>query len=678
MSSPSAFRDDINGLRAWAVLAVVLFHFGVPGFVGGFVGVDVFFVISGYLMTGIITRGLERNNFSYLGFCMARAARILPALLVLCTVLLILGYFTLTPLDYRNLATHAFSSVTFIANFKYWDEAGYFDTASHEKWLLHTWSLSVEWQFYLLLPLLLMAVWARWRSRRAMLAATVLVLAASLGLNLWATIANPSLAFFLLPPRAWELLAGGVVFLWAERRITSANLSMRQGRALAGLGLLMIIGAVGLLDANSAWPGWRALAPVLGTAMVIAAAQQGFWLTCNPILRWTGERSYSIYLWHWPVYVASRYLGLSEQVSVVVVMAVVTALLAEASYRWAELPCRLILGRLSLRKSVGIAACATFAVATLALTIRTLDGVAGRLPAQAEWAAAKSEDSNPRNNCTLHRGLASPACHWGGDDTKPPSLAVVGDSHAVSILTAVAQTLPAGVGPAVQWTYSGCSFMLGSAPAPAHQQRYGSTYLCGPFQDWAADQIRHLPPTAPLLIVNRYAGHVFGGRGDRTRFIGSATQFDGATPATEAETIAAASEAIIRTACAFAPQRRVLLLRPIPEMPVDVPRTLARQIMMGLAPVVSVPRHLYEQRNAWVWKAQDEAARRCGAEILDPTPYLCDAQRCYGNRDGIVLYHDADHLSETGNKVLVGMFTQALARSTALRPAAGHVAGQNQ
>ncbi|HUD33330.1 MAG TPA: acyltransferase, partial [Variovorax sp.] len=155
----SGFRGDINGLRAWAVVAVVLYHFGIPGLHGGFVGVDVFFAISGFLMTGIVVQALERDRFSVWQFYLARARRIVPALVVLCATLMALGWRLLLPSDYKALGTHAWSSVAFMSNFKYWREAGYFDAGSHDKWLLHTWSLAVEWQFYLVLPLVLLAVW---------------------------------------------------------------------------------------------------------------------------------------------------------------------------------------------------------------------------------------------------------------------------------------------------------------------------------------------------------------------------------------------------------------------------------------------------------------------------------------------------------------------------------------
>lgn len=190
------FRQDINGLRALAVLIVVLFHFGIPYAQGGFVGVDVFFVISGYLMTGIIVRRLETGKFSLLGFYLDRARRIIPALAALCGVLLLLGGLWLLPTEYRLLGKHVASSISFLSNAVFWLESGYFDLESHQKWLLHTWSLSVEWQFYLLYPLLLLGVFRLCRAntvRWLVLAATLLSFALSVyASSRWASANHPA------------------------------------------------------------------------------------------------------------------------------------------------------------------------------------------------------------------------------------------------------------------------------------------------------------------------------------------------------------------------------------------------------------------------------------------------------------------------------------------------------
>lgn len=299
------FRKDINGLRAIAVIAVLLFHFNPSWLPGGFAGVDVFFVISGFLMTGIIFRGIEQNNFSLLKFYVARVNRIVPALVALCLFLLIFGWFYLTPLDYKALGKHVAGSLTFVSNIFYWRESGYFDASSLEKWLLHTWSLSIEWQFYILYPLVLIAIKRTFSPaaiKPLILTATVL----SFTLCLFVTYKHPSASYFLLPTRAWEMLMGGVAYLYP---FTTKG---RQKRALELLGLAFIIGSYFLVSADTPWPGYLSLFPVLGTFLVIQAQRQQSMLTGNIVFEKIGLWSYSIYLWHWPIVVAIYYYSLNE------------------------------------------------------------------------------------------------------------------------------------------------------------------------------------------------------------------------------------------------------------------------------------------------------------------------------------------------------------------------------
>ena len=199
------FRYDINGLRAIAVIAVVLFHFNPAWIKGGFAGVDVFFVISGFLMTGIIFKGLENDSFNLFKFYVDRANRIVPALVVLCLVLLVFGWFYLAPFDYKALSKHVTSSSWFISNVVFWREAGYFDAAAHEKWLLHTWSLSVEWQFYIIYPIALV-VFKQLLSLKNLKRLIILGVGIGFLFNVVATIKWPDAAYFLLPTRAWEMM----------------------------------------------------------------------------------------------------------------------------------------------------------------------------------------------------------------------------------------------------------------------------------------------------------------------------------------------------------------------------------------------------------------------------------------------------------------------------------------
>lgn len=296
------FRTDINGLRAIAVLGVVLFHFLGNALPGGFAGVDVFFVISGFLMTAIIFRGLQAQTFKVTDFYLARARRIVPTLTVLCIVLLPLGWIYLHPIDFGTLGKHAIGSLSFTSNFMYIKESGYFDEASKEKWLLHTWSLSVEWQFYVVYPIALVMLrkFMRLQFLRYVL---VLGAVASFALCVYATGRWPSSAFYLLPTRAWEMLVGGLAFLYP------LQLSNPVKKWLEALGIGLIVASyVGLSDAT-AWPGYWAALPVAGALLVITAHREQSWISGNALFQWLGAVSYSVYLWHWPVVVWLNYSG---------------------------------------------------------------------------------------------------------------------------------------------------------------------------------------------------------------------------------------------------------------------------------------------------------------------------------------------------------------------------------
>lgn len=290
------FRYDINGLRAIAVIAVVLFHFNPAWVPGGFAGVDVFFVISGFLMTGIIFRGLENDSFNLFKFYVARAHRIIPALLAVCVAVLVLGWLFLPPFEYKPLGKHIASSVVFLSNFVYWKEAGYFGVASHSKWLLHTWSLSVEWQFYIIYPLVLLGL-KRFLSLENLKRLIVLGTVLGFAFSVVATMKWSNPAYYLLPTRAWEMMMGGVAFLYPW------NLTDQKKKLVEIAGLVLILGAYAFVSSDNLWPGYLAIIPVLGAYLMIVANQQSSVITNNLAFQNIGKWSYSIYLWHWPVMV---------------------------------------------------------------------------------------------------------------------------------------------------------------------------------------------------------------------------------------------------------------------------------------------------------------------------------------------------------------------------------------
>jgi peptidoglycan/LPS O-acetylase OafA/YrhL len=297
------FREDINGLRAVAVIAVLLFHFDPTWLPGGFAGVDVFFVISGFLMTAIIYRGLEQQRFSLLKFYIARANRIIPALAVLCIALLLFGFFYLTPWEYRALGKHAASSIGFVSNIIYWMESGYFDAASKQKWLLHTWSLAVEWQFYIIYPLLLMLL-AKLIPLQKVKTVILVGTVAGLLFSVISTELWPDASYYLLSSRAWQMMLGGVAFFYPLRVKAAYQLPLEW------FGLALIIFSYCWFSKDNAWPGYLALLPALGVFLVIQAQRQKSLLTNNVVMQKIGASSYSIYLWHWPVVVFGYYFAI--------------------------------------------------------------------------------------------------------------------------------------------------------------------------------------------------------------------------------------------------------------------------------------------------------------------------------------------------------------------------------
>jgi peptidoglycan/LPS O-acetylase OafA/YrhL len=299
------FRKDINGLRAIAVIAVVLFHFNPAWMPGGFAGVDVFFVISGFLMTGIIFRGIEQENFSILKFYVARGNRIIPALAVLCLVLLVFGWFYLTPLEYKALGKHVGGSMVFLSNAMFWGESGYFDTASHGKWLLHTWSLSAEWQFYIIYPLMLV-IMRKLMSVKVMKATVLIGTVLGFIFCVFATYTWPNAAYYLLPTRAWEMMIGGVAYLYP------IALQEKRKKLVEWFGLTLIVGSYLLISKDYPWPGYLALFPVLGAFLLIQAQRNDSFITSNVFSQKIGAWSYSIYLWHWPLVVGIYYFSLNE------------------------------------------------------------------------------------------------------------------------------------------------------------------------------------------------------------------------------------------------------------------------------------------------------------------------------------------------------------------------------
>lgn len=373
-------RADINGLRGLSVALVVAYHLQLRGAGGGFVGVDVFFVISGYLMTRIVWQGIEDGDFHYGRFLLARARRIAPALAALLLALSAVGVVALPPFDLRIVGEQAWWAALFASNEYFRANSGYNIQSSGTRWLLHTWSLSVEWQFYLLYPLLLMAVARFARTVRAGLAADTLrrvllltvagLAAASLALQAWQIEADPDASFFLLPGRAWELLAGGLAALIAPARDGPVS----RGRIVAShAGLAIVLAAtlgIAALRLRPVGLGPYLLPLVMGVALLLWADHGHNRLLRPAWLQKLGLWSYSIYLWHWPLLVGLRLTTFpTEHPRLATAVLLLGSVVAGAlSYRWIERP--------ALRREVPAARRAALAsVGALLLAVVAAGGI---------------------------------------------------------------------------------------------------------------------------------------------------------------------------------------------------------------------------------------------------------------------------------------------------------------
>ncbi len=633
------FRADINGLRAWAVLAVVLYHFGVAPFAGGFAGVDVFFVISGYLMCGIILGGLERGKFSLWTFYLARGRRIWPALIVLCLAVLVFGWFYLMPEEYLRLGKHARESLLFSSNIEYFGEAGYFDVASQQKWLLHTWSLSVEWQFYLVFPLLLMLLYRLGMRGYGLTLCLALLLLVSYLLTGWRGQVNPDEAFYLLHTRAWEMLAGALVY----RLQGAVRLAPGGQRLLEAVGLALILLSVLCFDKSTLWPGWLAGVPVLGAALLILAHRQDSLWTCSRPMQWLGTSSYSIYLWHWPVVVGLAYFGVQDSPFWIVAGIALSLLLGQLSFLWVETPARRGLSKFSDGRAATLLILVVMVFAVLAQQVRR-HGFPDRLPEAVARVEAVHADKHPRSRACLAEGES---CLYGQG---PVRAILIGDSHADHLLAGLLENIPEDKGSVL---FRGMALCLITFDARFNQE---GGERCDQMSQWLKENHRSLPAGVPLVLAGAYSLYTNSSEiSDREVLF----YFDEHVRTFSAEYFRIFRERYVTMVCEMARERPVYQVRATPILNQDVPQIMGRALLLGEpVPELSLSMKRYREQHVFIHAWQDEAVERCGAHVLDPLPLLCDADHCPGARDGLPLYRDNNHLSQRSSRMLASVFAE--------------------
>ena len=641
------FRYDINGLRAYAVILVVLFQFGITGFATGFIGVDIFFVISGFLMTSIVIKGLEKGNFSLLNFYLARGIRIVPALFVVSTIVIILGWFLVLPTDYKALAKHTFSSINFFSNIVYWRESGYFDTDSHNKALLHTWSLSVEWQFYLVFPIIVALLYKIKKSRNFLLTFFILGVIISLILSIIITAKSPSAGFFLLPTRAWEMLAGGLIFFIPKEKVP-------YKKPLEFIGFFLIAISCYIFSTNTLWPSYNAILPVLGAFLILLAHQQDSIFTKGSVFQWLGNNSYSIYLWHWPIVFFLHYFYKNDDYIFITAGIILSIILGWLSYTYIENPTRKKLSNLSIVKAYFLWFLSISILSLISIMIFKFDGVKNRFSNEINNISNTINDINPRRDECLGKQDDSQLkkCTYGDG---PLSLIVVGDSHASAMLNGVINALPNNTS-LISFTISGCPTVKNLKKTNMPE------YSCGErVKDIINDIKTNYSTDIPILVINR-ANAIFQGEPENDKSNQPIRYINTPSLVFDEEYYAQMRNAYVDTLKDLSASHKVYITRPTPEAKKEI-SNLAAKIFKFHLPTqdLTITWNEYYERSKQAWKAQDMAAQSTkNIQIIDLSREFCDNETCYFTQNNLPLFYDDDHMSWTASLKLAPIFKKEI------------------
>ena len=638
-TASASYRPDIDGLRTVAVVPVVLFHAGIPYVSGGFIGVDVFFVISGFLITGIIGRELAEGRFSILEFYRRRARRIFPALTVVGFATIAVGYFILTPKEYLNLGSSAATIAAFSSNFYFWKLVSYFDPGIQP--LLHTWSLAVEEQYYVFFPLLLIALRAR---QRWMVPALWTIFAASLAVSIALVIGKPSAAFYLLPSRAWELMLGGLLALGQFKEPSSD----RQAKAASFIGFSGIVVPIFVYTPSTAFPGIAALPPALGTALLIWGRGWGLssrWMVSLGLL------SYSLYLWHLPVIDFAKYLTDAPLSSVGGLIASgVSLALAALTYRYVETPFRTggNKRRLAVQAAVGMPL-----LAVVALAVVLSGGMPWRMsPLQSRQLAVMNDDARHPSRCmTIAGSVVEPSdpCQFGQN----PSVLLWGDSHAmvtatsmeaagVAFLFAADADCPIGIGLAIdpnhggalvsQASYRNCGTYNAKMLARALKADVKTVVLSSRWTNWrVGEQANPAESSVDIRLVDA--------AGAATSLAGNQEKFERGFVAL-LNRLTGAGKAVV-------------IVGPMPEPSYNVPHRLFVS-GFGYAPA-PMPAD-YAARHRVILAFFKSLDGHNGVSFIWPAERLCRSGTCPTVENGTPLYFDHNHLTVDAAKSLAPLY----------------------
>lgn len=640
------YRPEIDGLRALAVIPVILFHGGFAGFDGGFVGVDVFFVISGYLITTILAEDLAQGRFSLLTFYERRARRILPALFLVVAACIPFAWIWFVPRDFLDFAQSVVSVMTFWSNILFWRESGYFSTAAELKPLLHTWSLAVEEQFYVFFPVLL---WAIWRlGQRAVLTVLCLLFLASLALAEWGAAHEPTAAFYLLPTRGWELLIGSLAALAVKADLVRNPRPVAEVLGIAGLALIGY--AIVAFDKTTAFPGLPALVPTVGALFLILPTHTptlAHRLLSLPVLVGIGLISYSAYLWHQPLFAFARYRSLGEPPETLMLGLVLLSFgLAWLTWKVVETPFRSRdrVSRTSIfigSPIVGAGLCALGAAGWV------YQGFPSRLQLPP-GITASMQRSDRSDECFNIRNLHT-VPNWTckvGVTSQDASFFVFGDSHAFSLLPAI-EVAAERVGKAGEFTaIPGCTPLIGVHALRPRQGTRNCNLTNNRVLEHAISEGIEL-----VIMIARWSYYTDGGYGgDDWSYI---SREAGGTE-NAATSRAAFEQGLEDTIAAYKDAEiDLVFIAQVPEQLAEPIRIYGRAHLSDdperAIQKMFVPIDMHRELQSF----SNSAFKSLNANLIDLTEYLCDGETCPVGNSEISYYVDGDHLSIKGSLKLV-------------------------
>lgn len=662
------YRREVDGLRAIAVLPVVLFHAGFALFEGGYVGVDLFFVISGYLITSLILSEISSGEFTLLRFYERRARRILPALYAVVAVSTISAWILLLPGEFEDFGRSVMGVAFFFSNVVFWRESGYFNAAETIP-LLHTWSLAVEEQYYVFFPLSLLLATSLISRKKVALAIFALA-AISMVLAEWGWRNEPRANFFLAPTRVWELMIGALIAFFPAFGLPRAGEVMRFHEIGAAAGLVLIAVAVFTIDESTPFPSLWALIPTGGVALCIVYASPanvtGRMLSSRPLVG-IGLISYSLYLWHQPLFAFARLESPDSLAWPAYALLIASSFgFAWLSWRFVEKPFR---SRSFLtRKQLGVvAAAATGVVFSVGVAVVVLDGVPSRLGERELFVLENGSIALSQESC---RGLTSGVQPVGcllGERSNGPTVALWGDSFADALHLALSDVLAAeGV--------SGARFVLHSCPSilgvKAHPSRLGPAHGCEAYNKAVFRSLEESSSIQTVVISSAYLSYY-------------KAPVDGANPVmipvepygNAAEFEAAMLGALSDTIGTLVDQGKSVIVvgEHAPQPGINVAE-LVRQARLGRETTdgpPTLPRAEFEAKIAPINDVLQAAVENYGdrARLVLPTALFCPtgAGECAYSRDGLLLLADGSHYSQLGARLLAGNLRDAFVELSTLR-----------